>query len=36
MGVNYAGKIWQGAIVNFNVIVAKKVIVFESDFGKCL
>ena len=32
MEVNYAGKIWQGAIDNFNVVMVKKLI----EFGKYL
>ena len=28
MGDNSAGKIWQGAIANFNVVVVKKLMKF--------
>ena len=28
MGVNYAGKIWQGTIANFDVVAVKKLMEF--------
>ena len=28
MGVNYACKIWQGAIANFNIVAVKKLMKF--------